>query len=376
MKVLYVATVSGTINSFLIPHIKMLLKSDHQVDIACKITWPIEDEILNSSCNIFNIDFQRSPFSKRNVQAYKTLKEIIGNGEYDLIHTHTPVASFLTRFACRGMSDIKVLYTAHGFHFLKGGPIKYWLLYYPLERITARWTDGLVTINEEDYKIAKKMNLRQHNAVYKTHGVGINLQKFKPASVEEKLKLREKYDYQKNDFILVYVAELNENKHQDLLIEVVYLLVKKMKNIKLLLVGPGSFKERYENQIQKNGLEENVFLLGARDDIPDILRLTDIVVASSKREGLPVNIMEAMATGLPIVATDRRGHRDLIRDGENGFLVDATDVKSFANKIKEIHNSTEIIEKFRFNNLKDIQLYEIDNVLEELEVIYLNYDNG
>ena len=120
MKILYVATVSNTINAFMIPHIKMLINQGHSVDIACNIKNEIDEELFKRGCRVFDLKFQRSPFKRSNFKAYKELKKIIVNEGYDLIHTHTPVASACSRFACRKIKDVKVIYTAHGFHFFKG----------------------------------------------------------------------------------------------------------------------------------------------------------------------------------------------------------------------------------------------------------------
>ncbi|MFE1242848.1 glycosyltransferase family 4 protein [Fictibacillus sp. NPDC058756] len=370
MKVLYVTTISGTINAFLVPHIKMLLKQGHNVDIACNITSPINEQLLEHGCRVYNIEFQRSPLTRKNYIAYKKLKNLIQEGDYDLVHTHTPVASFITRLVCKDISNIKVFYTAHGFHFLKGAPVKNWLLYYPMEKVAAKWTDGLITINEEDYQVAKKWNLI---ALYKTHGVGVNLTKFTPQNKEIKNKLREEYQFQKDDFILIYAANLNENKHQTLLINTIKILKNDVPNLKLLLAGDGPLRETYKKQIKEEQLEENIILLGIRKDIPKLLQISDVAVASSKREGLPVNLMEAMATGLPLVATERRGHNDLITHGENGFLIGVNNIDGFSKAIRKLYESKELRWKFGRNNIRFVQKYKLDNVLAELNDIYSNY---
>ena len=155
MKILYVSTVSGTINSFLIPHIEMLLKLGHQVDIACNVRREISSSLFEKGCRVYNISFSRSPINKTNLKAYKTLKKLVQNEKYDLVHTHTPVASAITRLVCKNIKGTKVFYTAHGFHFHKGAPLKNWLIYYPLEKWLAKYTDTLITINKEFKKSFK-----------------------------------------------------------------------------------------------------------------------------------------------------------------------------------------------------------------------------
>ena len=130
MKILYVATISDTINGFMIPHIEMLLDKGHDVDIACNVKEAMNSSLVERGCNVFDMEFQRSPIKKENYISYKELKKVIVEGEYDLVHTHTPIASAIVRLACKDISDVKVVYTAHGFHFFKGAPTLNWLLYF------------------------------------------------------------------------------------------------------------------------------------------------------------------------------------------------------------------------------------------------------
>ena len=373
MKVLYVTTISRTVNAFLVPHIQALLDQGHTVDIACNIVSPIEEQLLERGCKIFNIEFQRSPLTKKNYMAYKQLKKLIQEGEFDLVHTHTPVASLLTRLACRNISNVKVLYTAHGFHFFKGAPLKNFLIYYTLEQISAKYTDAIITINQEDYVLANKFKLKKTNSVFKTHGVGIDLNKFSSRDANEKINLRKEYGYKSNDFILFYAAEMNSNKHQDLLIDVVHLLKNKIPNIKLLLAGKGALKEKYEDQAKKLGIQDNVQFLGFRKDIFQLLKISDIAVASSRREGLPVNVMEAMATGLPLVVTDCRGHRDLVKNNENGYSLKINDVEGFANAILRLYKSEELRQTFGNKSLEMVKDYSLETVLKEMELIYSKF---
>ncbi|MDD2212585.1 MAG: glycosyltransferase family 4 protein [Clostridia bacterium] len=373
MKILFVTTISNAINAFLIPHIELLLKQGHEVDLACNIVREVSPELLRLGCKVHKICFQRSPLKKDNYTAYKKIKRLVLSEGYEVIHTHTPVASFLTRLACRKMAKVKILYTAHGFHFYQGAPLKNWLIYYPLEKAAARWTDSLITMNKEDYKLAHKFKLRKAKAIHKVNGVGIDLQKFVPQTLARKRELRKKYGYNDDDFILIYAAELNYNKHQDLLIKAVKLVRNKMPGIKLLLAGSGSLAEQYKKQVKRLGLEENISFLGHRDDIAALLLLSDLAVSSSRREGLPVNVMEAMATGLPLVVTDSRGNRDLVSDGGNGYVVGINDVPGFAGAIEKLYSSAEIRQRFSEKSLDLVKRYALERVKEEMKEIYAHY---
>jgi len=372
MKILFVTTISNTVNAFLIPHIKLLLDKGYQVDVAFHTVQEISPELLELGCTIHEIEFERSPIHKNNYKAYKKLKKLIIEREYELVHTHTPVASFLTRLACMNIPNIKVLYTAHGFHFYKGAPWLNWAIYYTMEKIAARWTDGIITMNEEDYRAAQQMKVRK--AVYKVHGVGIDLSKFKPQTMEQKRRLRKEYGYNENSYILLYTAELNHNKHQDLLIQAIDILRKEIPSVKLLLAGKGPLEEEYTKLIISLGVSNFVEILGYRNDIPNLFRLADLAVSSSRREGLPVNILEAMATGLPLVVTDCRGNRDLVKDGENGYVL-TDDVDQFSNALKSIYMAEHLKEGFTTKSLSQIEDYSLDNVLKEMEEIYRSFDH-
>jgi len=185
--------------------------------------------------------------------------------------------------------------------------------------------------------------------------------------------LRKQYGYSDDDFILIYVAELNHNKHQDLLIKVVDVLKNKIPNIKLLLVGAGKLIEDYKQQVRDLKLEDHIHFLGYRKDVPNLMAIADVAVSASRREGLPVNVMEAMATGLPLVVTDCRGNRDLVVNGKNGFVIALDDVDAFADAIERLYNSQELRTKFGRANLEMIKEYSLENVIKYMEEIYRDY---
>jgi len=365
-KILFTATVDSHIKHFHLPYLKWFKEQGFEVHVASRG----ESKIPFADVK-YEIPFERSPFKFSNIKAYKQLKEIIEKNDYLLIHCHTPVGGVLTRLAARKArkSGTKVIYTAHGFHFYKGAPLKNWLIYYPIEKWLARCTDCLITINDEDYECAVRKKFKA-GSIKKVNGVGIDLNKFKPQTPEKKKELRKQYGYDENDFILIYVAEMSYRKHQDLLINVVNVLKNKISDIKLLLVGEGSLMEQYKNQVQKLHLEEYIHFLGYRKDVPDLMTIADVAVSSSRQEGLPVNVMEAMATGLPLVVTDCRGNRDLVQDGENGFVVGIDDAEGMAERMEYIYNNGEMKEKARKYNLNSIRNYSLDTIEKQIACIY------
>lgn len=367
-KVLFVASITGHITGFHIPYLKWFKEQGYEVHVASKG----EQEIQYCDTH-YEIPFERFPLKKSNIKAYKKLKKIIDGNNYKIIHCHTPVAGILTRLAARETrkNGTKVIYTAHGFHFYKGAPLLNWIIYYPIEKICSKWTDCLITINGEDYELAKKkMKAKKVELVY---GVGMNTKKFeRKLSEKEKQAERQKLAIGKKDIVFTYVAELNRNKNQILLINAMKDLKNEIENIKLLLVGNGKLYDEYENIIKKEHLDNNVKLLGKRTDINEILSITDIYLASSIREGLPVNIMEAMYKEIPIIATNNRGHRDLIKDNLNGKIINNNDLE-LAIQIKKLLDDNEKQYEFKSNCKKMINKYIIDNVMESMKKIYSNY---
>ena len=367
MKILIVATQISTVNAFLIPHIEMLVQNGYSVDVAANINSEINSKVVKLCDNIYNVKFARSPLSIKNAKSYLQIREILRK-EYHVIHVHTPVASFVTRLAFKKSMKTKMIYTAHGFHFFKGAPLINWILFFPIEWIVSKKTDVLVTINNEDFIFAN--NYLKIKKIIHVNGVGINLKFFREEYENcDRNLIRNSLKIGSDAIVLTYVAELNGNKNQQLLLETLKELNEKKRQYQLVLVGEGVNKSKYIEIAEKLGIAKKVHLLGKRSDIPGILKATDIYVASSKREGLPVNVMEAMSVGLPIVATDNRGHRELIHDNQNGFLVEGFDSKEFAEKIEELHN-LRLFEQFNKKSLEIIEEYNVSKIVREMGAIY------
>lgn len=363
-KVLFTATVVKThINVFHLPYIKWLKEQGYEVHVAAKNDFINEPCIIPNCDKYYDIKFARFPFSKVNINAYKELKKLIQENNYEIIHCHTPVAGVLTRLAARSSKNATVIYTVHGFHFFKGAPLINWLIYYPVERFCASFTDKLITINKEDYERAKRFKLRNNGKVYYVPGVGIDLEKIQNLKVDVKQKKKE-LGILENTSILLSVGELNKNKNHETVLQALSKL--KDKNFIYLICGRGVLKEYLERKIQELRLENKAKLLGYRRDVIEILKTADLFIFPSKREGLPVSVIEAMAAGLQIIASNVRGNRDLI-DKENLFEPD--DVAALTNLIKKQFNNIEKngLRKVTYANLEQ---YSLKNVLKQMAEIY------
>ncbi|MFD0682118.1 MULTISPECIES: glycosyltransferase family 4 protein [unclassified Paenibacillus] len=369
-KVLFCATVDFHFKAFHLPYLQWFKEQGWEVHVAAN-----GDLELPYTDRKYSIPIQRSPLNKENIKAYSELKAIMDKNEYEIIHCHTPMGGALARLAARQArkQGTKVIYTAHGFHFCKGAPLINWALYYPIEKLLAHYTDCLITINDEDYKLCIQHGFKARR-IEKVHGVGIDPMRFRPVTDDYKAELKQKNGYKTEDFLMFYAAEFNANKNQQLLIRALALIKQEVPYARLLLAGKGPlFNESYE-LANKLGVADRVDFLGYRTDIDGILPMCDIAVASSLREGLPVNIMEAMSCGLPVVATDNRGHRELIHNDENGWIMSPNDLAGMSDKIRALAGNEDLRMKLGSSGRSRIEsMYSINKVMVEKSDIYTSF---
>lgn len=351
-KVLFTATVDSHILQFHIPYLKMFKDMGYETYVATN-----GDEAIPYCDKKYKISFERSPFKLNNLKAIKQLKKVVEEEKFDIIHCHTPMGSVVTRLAskhARKAYGTRVIYTAHGFHFYKGAPKINWLFFYPVEKYLSKYTDDLITINNEDYELAiKKFKAKRTHYV---PGVGVDPKKFDfELSQEERHELRKSLGIKDDDIVLIYVAELNKNKNQIMAIKAMEKLIVENSKYKLLLVGKDSYNGEYQRLVQELKLENNVIFTGYRKDVPKLMKISDIAISTSLREGLPVNLIEATMCGLPIVATNCRGNRDISK-----ILVDIDNVDEFKNKILHL--------KIQNNNLNEE--LKLENIMKKYLDIY------
>lgn len=360
MKILYVTTIGGTMN-FFNSFIKQLINEGHTIDIAtnernskvpaCYHEW---------ECKVHQIDTSRFPLNKGNVKAIRQLKLLVEQEKYDIVHCHTPVAAMCTRLACRRArkNGTRVFYTAHGFHFYKGAPLKNWLLYYPVEKICARFTDVLITINREDYALAqRKMKAKRVEYV---PGVGIDLAKFGQTSVDKSAK-RKELGVPDDATLLLSVGELNENKNHETVIRAI-----KDMDVYYVIAGKGDLQEHLQSIIDELGMTERVKLLGFRRDVAELYQAADIYVLPSIREGLNVSIMEAMASGLPVICGNIRGNTDLI-DEDGGALFEPQNVDDCMKSLEDVLiRERECLGKHNIKKVRAMSIMEINTQMKDL----------
>lgn len=301
-KALMISNVARKFTTYMKTITEVLQSLGYEVHICSNYSKYIgykEDE-KKYNVKLHHIDFERNPLNFNNYKAYKELKNLMQKEKFDLVHCNTPIGGLLGRICAKKLDVPQIIYTAHGFHFYKGAPFLNNTVYKKVEKILAKYTDVIITINKEDYEAAKKFKLRKEGKVFLVHGVGIDfddldIKNFNKTEYRKKLKLQE------DDIVVLSIGELNKNKNHETVIKA----IKQSNNKKmhLLICGEGKREEKIKSIIKKYDLEKNVHLLGYRNDIPQLLLSSDIFISMSHREGLSRAIMEAMFEKLPCIVS-------------------------------------------------------------------------
>ena len=347
----------------------MLVKEGPSVELACNDAgWPIDSFYETLGCRYHHIDFSRSPLSLDNLKSYGQLKKVVSEGEYDIVHCHTPNASVITRLVCRKFRKkgmLKVFYTAHGFHFYKGAPKLNWMVYYPIEKFCSRYTDKLITINKEDYNLAKE-KFRAGEVCY-IPGVGIDLSRFENVKVDRAAK-RKEIGVPEEVFLLLSVGELNENKNHQIIIRALAKIGN--PNVHYAVAGVGDKKDSLLALAEELGVSDRIHLLVYRKDIPELNHSADAFCFPSYREGLGLAAIEAMACGLPIVTSNIHGINDYSIDGVTGYKCSPSDASCFAENIQKLIHDRVKCKQMGENNKSFVKMYDIGLIVEELKRIY------
>lgn len=366
MRFLYVTTISMTM-MFFPEQVKKLLAEGHSVDIATNMTDPLIPAYDSMDVKVHQIPFSRSPFSRDNLTAYRQLKKLVEQEHYDIVHCHTPNAAMVTRLACRKVrkQGTRVIYTAHGFHFFKGAPLKNWLMFYPVEKFCSYFTDTLITINSEDYALAqKKMHAKE---VCYVPGVGIDVSRISAVEVD-RCKKRAEIGVPEDALLLLSVGETNANKNHQLVIKA----LAKLGNPKVhyAVAGKGDQSECLLALAKSLGVENQYHYLGFRTDVFELDKCADIFCFMSYREGLGLAALEAMACGLPLLTSNVHGINDYSIDGKTGYKCSPNDVDALCLNLKKLVENQQTRETMGAHNKEVVRKFSLQNVLEEMGKIY------
>ncbi len=366
-KVLITATVLSHIAQFHEPAIALLKKHGYEVHVAGRNNLAEKHGLtLTSPDRIFELPFERSPFSPRNLSAARQLRRIMRDNSYDIIHCNTPVGGVVTRLLGQQAraNGAQLVYTAHGFHFYDGAPRLNWLVYYPLERLLARFTDVLVTINTEDHKRAQRFPAREVRYI---PGVGVDLERFNEVPTADPSR-RQALGLKDDDFVVLSVGELNYNKNHATIIKAIAQMDD--PRVQYLICGNGPLRQQLEDLASELGVDERVRFLEYRRDIPDMLAAADVFCLPSYREGLPLSLMEAMVAGKPVVCSRIRGSVDLVDAGKGGVVVEAADVSGYAEAFDLLADDSGLRRSMGQHNRDRVRGFSIDAVSSALSGVY------
>ncbi|EMF0319739.1 TPA: glycosyltransferase family 4 protein [Enterococcus faecium] len=381
-KALMVASVASMIDLFNMNNIEILQRLGYEVHVACNFeegsitskerVIEFKKELKTKKIKYFHIPIPRNIFKFPKILTSRfLLKKLITQNNYNLIHCHSPIGGVVARSAAKKFrkDGLKVIYTAHGFHFFKGSPIKNWILFFPIEKYYSKYTDLLITINKEDYRLANKKLHSKYNKY--VPGIGIDVNSISKQNFDKSDMLHE-LGLNGNDFIITSVGQLSVRKNHQIIIKSLPLLEN--KKIKYIICGLGELETELKKLAENLGVSEQVVFTGYRQDVSKILSISDCFAFPSLQEGLPVALMEAMAIPLPIICSNIRGNKDLIINGKNGFLVNKNDENLYAEFLKRLIDNDNLKKQFENNNLVEIRKYDIEKINTNMEKIYSTYN--
>lgn len=372
-KALMLSSVASMIDQFNMENIKILKSLGYEVHVLANFSFgnttsdertkEFKEELENMGIKVYNVPIPRKITAiKEMIFSYKKIKEICSENNYNILHCHSPIGGVLARLAFKDFRKKggKLIYTAHGFHFFKGAPIKNWIIFYPIEKFCSKYTDCLITINKEDYKRAKGFKAKEVKYV---PGIGIDIEKIK--DIKRDRKILKEFNIKK-EVVLVSVGELSSRKNHKVILKA---LEKVKGDFKYIICGQGAKKEELIKLSKELNLQEKVEFLGYRQDVKEILKASDIFCFPSKQEGLPVALMEAMASGLPVICSDIRGNKDLIEDKKGGYLLKSYDMDEYSIKIQELIENKVLRQEmgnFNLEKIKDFDRKKVNTIMEEI----------
>lgn len=372
------ANVASMIQQFNMDNLRILLDLGFRVDVACNFEQgstisldaiqALRSRLDGMGIRCFQVDFSRNPIRfKAHVSSYCQMKDLLTQGDYAFIHTHGPISSAIVRLAA-SRKKVPVVYTAHGFHFYQGGPLSSWLLYYPVERLLARHTDTLITINGKDYYLAER--LLRPGYLVRVFGVGIDTAKFHLPGFD-KAAYRKTLGIAEGDFVLLSVGELSDRKNHRVILEAMRILNR--PNLNYVIVGMGANEGMLKELAVQSGLQDRVFLLGYRQDIPELCNMSDAFAFPSIREGLGLACLEAMAAGLPAIASRSDGPVEYLADGQMGYLCNHDDAAAFAKAIATLMDTPGLAASLGQNAREAASRYDISSTNEIMRSVYSRF---
>ena len=366
-KALLVTHVSGFVPQFEMGNVKILQNMGYEVHYASNYHNPSygDDNRRLDGTGIIRhqVDFERSPYSLKNVTAYRQLKQLMEEERFDLVHCHNPMSGVIARLAAHATNTKPVIYTAHGFHFYAGAPLKNWLFYYPVEFALSFYTDQQICINLEDFQRAQ--NYFHAKKINYIPGVGIDVKKIRNVQINWCEK-RKSLGISDQAVVLVSAGELIPRKNHETVIRALKDLDERFVYV---ICGHGELDAYLKKIARDMQVENRVLFLGYRTDVLEIYKASDICVFPSFQEGLPVALMEAMAAGLPVICSDIRGNTDLI-DNNGGILIKPAETKAYVNAVLKLDSDAGLREMMGEHNWKKAEEFDVEKVRNAMAKIY------
>ena len=363
-KILFLASTLSHIRNFHLPYLKAFKEQGYEVWVAAGSSGevPYADHVIE-------LPFYKRFFCLQNLIAVFQARKLMKRERFDILSAHTTLAGAVTRAAALLLLHRpKVFYTCHGYLFSDLQGLKKWAYLIP-EKICSLVTDVLMTMNQEDYELAKRHHLACGKLV-SINGMGIDYDRFAPYSQEKRNSLREQAGFQENEVLFIYAAEFSKRKNQQMLIHAFAKAVRRMPKARLLLAGAGQELQACRSAASTLHIDHKVQFLGQVDDMAALYPLCDVVVTTSRSEGLPFHLMEAMACGLPAAASDVKGHRDLVQDGKTGYLFDAEREDLLVEKLIKLYKIPNLREKFGANARERAADFALARVMPQILSIY------
>lgn len=374
-KALFLTTISGFLQQFEMNDVKILQEMGYEVHYASNFHNPVyevnKEELRNKGIVLHQVGIQKSPKQIfENLKAFFQVRKIIVNEKIDMIHCHNPMGGVIGRLATLGLKkSVVVIYTAHGFHFYKGAPIINWLIYFPVEWLLAKITDWLITINKEDYTVATKYRFKNIDRIEWIPGVGILNDRFAPADGRRD-EARRELNIPGDVFFVLSVGELNKNKNHKVIMQA----IAKVENPKIYygICGRGPMEAELQDIADELCIAKQVTLFGFRNDIPRMLAAADCFAFPSKREGLGIAALEAMAAGIPLITSDCRGTREYMKHGMNGLVCKSGTAEEYANAIKKMYEQADMRKKMSQKCLKTAEEFDVSVTDKIMRTVYRN----
>jgi len=372
-KLIHIATVSLTPRAFLRPFAEHFRAKGWTVDVMASGAASCDD-CRSAFSHVFDVAWSRNPLHLGRIRrGIRQVRRVVSEGGYDIVHVHTPVAGFATRYALRNLRSprgLKVIYTAHGFHFHPGGNPLANAAYYALETIAGPWTDHLVVINQTDYDVAVRRRIVPPDRITLVPGIGVDTDHYSPGAVspESSQAARAELGLSPGNQLFLMIAEFNPGKRHEDAVRAMALL--KNSNIHLAFAGAGPLLSSMQTLARTLGVARQIHFLGFQKDVRRYLGAALATLLPSLREGLPRSLLESLSMGIPVIGTDIRGIRDLVA-GSAGYLVRTKDPEAIAQAMRRLADQP-IEAKAMGQSGRDriLEQFSLARIIEQHERIY------